>query len=132
MRRASSTNVRRRNAQSADSAWRIGSSAAEIASVRHQESGTNVATWSHAYYVQVAYRLPGTARLWKPYYRFEHVGVNAADDAFATIPRLDASTLGVRVDLSLFAAVKGEYRTWTRGSGSLRNHGGFFQMCFTF
>ncbi len=105
---------------------------AELASVRHQEAGTNLVTWSHAYYVQVAYRLPGAARLWKPYYRFEHVGVNAADAAFTTVPRLDGSTLGVRVDLSLFAAVKGEFRTWTRGAGTPRNQGGFFQLCFTF
>ena len=104
----------------------------EVASVRHQESGTNVANWSHAYYLQAAYRLPGRARLWKPYYRFEHVGVNAADAAFATVPSLDASTFGVRFDMSLFAAAKGEYRTWVRGSGTPRNHGGFFQVCFTF
>ena len=41
-------------------------------------------------------------------------------------------TLGLRFDLSLYAAVKGEYRTWTRGTDSFRNHGGFFQVCFTF
>jgi hypothetical protein len=105
---------------------------AELASVRHHDSGTNLVTWSHAYYVQVAYRLPGEARLRKPYYRFEHVGVNAADAAFSGVPSLDASTFGVRFDLSLFAALKGEYRTWTRGAGTPRNHGGFFQMCFTF
>jgi len=104
---------------------------AELASVRHQQAGSSVATWSHAYYVQVAYRLSGPASRWKPYYRFDHVGVNAADAVFTLVPRLDSSTLGVRFDLSL-AAVKGEYRTWVRGPGSLRNHGGFFQMCFTF
>ena len=105
---------------------------AELASVRHQEAGTTVTTWSHAYYVQAAYRLPGSAHRWKPYYRYEHVGVNAADAAFSSVQRLDGSTLGVRFDLSLFAAAKGEYRTWTRGAGTPRNHGGFFQICFTF
>lgn len=105
---------------------------AEFASVRHQESGTTGVNWSHAYYVQVAYRLPGNGHLWKPYYRFEHVGVSAADAAFATVPGIDGSTLGVRYDFSLFAAFKGEYRTWTRGAGSPRNHGGFFQVSFTF
>jgi hypothetical protein len=41
-------------------------------------------------------------------------------------------TAGIRYDLSLHAAIKGEYRTWTRGTGSRRNHGGVFQVCFTF
>jgi hypothetical protein len=38
----------------------------------------------------------------------------------------------VRYDFSPFAAAKAEYRTWTRGEGSVRNHGGFLQLCFTF
>ena len=105
---------------------------AELASVRHQEAGSSLVTWNHGYYVQVAYRLPGRARLWKPYYRFEHVGVNGADAAFTGVQRLDSSTLGVRFDLSQLAAAKGEYRSWTRGAGTRRNHGGFFQICFTF
>jgi hypothetical protein len=70
--------------------------------------------------------------LWKPYFRFEHIGVNACDARFAGVPSLDSSTLGLRYDLTLYAAIKGEYRTWTRGPGTVRNHGGFFQICFTF
>ena len=89
-----------------------------------------------AYYVQAAYRLPAPAHLWKPYFRFEHIGIDANDAVFTTapqvVPRLDGTTLGVRFDIALYAAVKGEYRTWTRGEGTVRNHGGFFQVCFTF
>ena len=51
---------------------------------------------------------------------------------FAGVPSLDQSVVGLRYDASLFAAVKVEYRTWTRGTGTPRNHGGFFQLCFTF
>jgi hypothetical protein len=105
---------------------------AEVAGVRHRETLATSATWSHAFYIQTAYRLPSFGRLWKPYYRFEHIGVNSGDAVFQGVPNLDGSTLGVRYDLSLYAAVKGEYRTWRRGEGLPRNHGGFFQMCFTF
>jgi hypothetical protein len=104
---------------------------AEVANVRHRDELTGLVTWSHAYYVQAAYRLK-QADLWKPYLRFEHIGVADDDVAFAAVPELDQVTLGVRYDLTLFAAVKGEYRTWTRGEGSVRNHGGFFQIAFTF
>ena len=82
--------------------------------------------------MQAAYRLPQFNRLWKPYFRFEHVGIDATDITFATVPNLDMTTLGVRFDASQLAALKFEYRTWTRGPGSLRNYGGFFQICFTF
>ena len=105
---------------------------AEVASIRHDEAANPSVMWSHAYYVQAAYRLPYFNRLWKPYYRFEHVGVNAADAVFTGVSNLDGSTLGLRYDASEFAALKGEFRTWRRGEGSERNFGGFFQVCFTF
>jgi hypothetical protein len=104
---------------------------AEVASVRHDGDGIGP-TWSHAFYVQGAYRLPQFNRLWKPYYRFEHVGVNQQDGVFSGVPSLDSSTVGVRYDASELAALKGEYRAWRRGEGAPLNHGGFFQVCFTF
>jgi hypothetical protein len=105
---------------------------AEVAGVRHADAASSSAVWSHAFYVQSAYRLPWFGRLWKPYYRFEHIGVNPTDAVFQTVPNLDGSTLGVRYDLTLFAAIKAEYRTWRRGAGLPRNYGGFLQICFTF
>jgi hypothetical protein len=105
---------------------------AEIAAIRHSEVGSASNTWSHAYYVQAAYRLSQFNRLLKPYFRFEHIGIPAADVVFQTVPRLDGSTLGLRYDASLFAAIKGEFRTWRRGADLPRNYGGFFQICFTF
>jgi hypothetical protein len=104
---------------------------AEVASVRHQKNGSSDVTWNHAYYVQAAYRLPVFTR-WKPYYRFEHIGIDAGEVVFGAVPRLDGSTAGVRYDASPLAAIKGEVRSWTRGEGSVRNVGGFFQVCFTF
>ena len=61
--------------------------------VRHDEAGERPRDWSHAFYVQAAYRLPQFNRLWKPYFRFEHIGIDAADAVFsrrAEPRRLDA------------------------------------------
>jgi hypothetical protein len=105
----------------------------EIAGVRHEATATSLVTWSQGYYIQTAYRLPAFNRVLKPYYRFEHIGIDDDDGMFTTVPRLDDSSIvGVRYDASLFAAIKGEYRTWRRGDDVARNHGGFFQLCFTF
>jgi hypothetical protein len=104
---------------------------AEVASVRHDLPGVGT-LWSHAYYVQGAYRLAWNDRKWKAYYRFEHIGIPPADTSFATVPVFDGSTLGLRYDASLYAAIKFEYRTWTRGPLSTRDSGGFFQLSFTF
>lgn len=104
----------------------------EYAGVRHREQGTDVVNWNHGYYIQAAYRLPQFKRLLKPYYRFEHIDIADGDAMFATVPELDMHTVGLRYDASLFAAIKGEYRTWTRGELVPRNHGGFFQVAFTF
>ncbi len=105
---------------------------AEVAAVRHEQVDSGFVTWSHAYYVQTAYRLPQFNHVLKPYFRFEHIGVNPQDDVFVGVPNLDGSTVGLRFDASPFAALKGEYRNWGRGSGQPRNYGGFFQICFTF
>lgn len=69
------------------------------------------ATTGRAFYAQLAYRLPGFARL-KPYLRLEQVDVAAADSLLA--PReLDysAAILGFRYDVATFAALKAEYRS---------------------
>ena len=86
-------------------------------------------------YVQLGYNLlsqrTSTYAL-TPYYRFERIDIESADAVFQGVPNLEGSTLGVRYDLSMYAAVKGEFRSWRRTPGSPRNYGGFFQICFTF
>lgn len=104
----------------------------EYAGVRHRDRATDIAVWTPAFYIQVAHRLAVHNGAWKPYFRFEHIDVDAADGIFAGVPSLDGVTLGVRYDASALAALKLEYRTWTRGQTVERNHGGFFQLCFTF
>lgn len=104
----------------------------EFAAVRHVESGTTLVTWSQAYYIQAAYRLPVWKDVLKPYYRFEHIDIDEADAMFSGLPNLDGSTVGLRYDPAPFAAIKFEYRNWRRAAGVPRNYGGFFQVCFTF
>lgn len=66
---------------------------------------------SDAYYLQLAYRLPGAAAAWKPYARVERVLVG--DDDLLLQPRgldYEAAVLGVRYDFAPLAALKAEYR----------------------
>jgi hypothetical protein len=105
---------------------------AEVTRVRHQQVGGGPATASLGYYVQLAYRLSDPARLWKPYFRFEHIGIPEDDQVFAGIPVLDGTTVGVRYDVTTYAALKLEARSRRRGSGQATGNGGFFQVSFTF
>jgi hypothetical protein len=105
---------------------------AELAHIHHEQI-VGTATGSNlAYYVQTAYRLPMFGSLWKPYYRFEHIDVDATDTVFAGIPNLDGSTIGVRYDIAAYAAIKTEGRFRRRVSGSPLMNGWFFQVSFTF
>jgi len=106
---------------------------AEIADVRHDLVGGDLTTSNLAYYVQAAYRLPIANRVLKPYYRFEHIGIDSADPVFASVPNLDgSSTLGIRYDISTYAAIKTEVRTRKRVSDEPRSNGWFAQVAFTF
>jgi hypothetical protein len=105
---------------------------AEFAGVRHQELGSSVSRWNRAYYVQAAYRLPWRERILKPYFRFERVDTAPGDAAFAGLSELNESLVGLRWDLSLNAAVKGEYRSLRRIDSGPRTNGAFLQVAFTF
>jgi len=103
---------------------------AEFANVTHQEVGASTSN-SQAWYVQSAYRLPRSARLWKPYYRFEYIHIPGSDKLFRAVPSLAGSTVGVRYDISSFAALKFEWRNLRR-PGEPRVNGAFAQTSFTF
>ena len=105
---------------------------AEIAQVRHQQVGGPLIASNRAYYIQTAYRLPMRARLWKPYYRFEHIAIDAVDPVLAGVPNLDGSTFGLRYDISTYAAIKAEGRSRRRAGNQPRNDGAFLQIAFTF
>ena len=119
--------------QSAHVVWSKGAPEliAEFANVTHQQVGTSFQSNSQAWYVQAAYRLPWFERQWKPYYRFEYIHIPGSDQLFRLVPSLAGSTLGVRYDISSFAALKFEYRN-IRRPGEPRINGAFAQTSFTF
>ena len=104
---------------------------AEFANVRHRESSTGRVSNSHAFYVQVGYRLPMLEKHLKPYYRFEYINTPATEPVLG-VPDLVGSTLGIRWDISDYAAFKAEYRNTRRGAGEPRVNGLFLQTGFTF
>ena len=111
---------------------------AEFAHVRHRNVLTQVPYNSRSAYAQVAYRLPWNHRRWKPYYRFEFSNIALNDPLFIStdptvaIKDLTGSTVGVRFDISSFAAFKWEYRNTQRGHGDPPVNGIFAQTSFTF
>jgi len=107
---------------------------AEFANVNHREVNGTTSFNSQAFYVQIAYRLPWLERLWKPYYRFEYIHIPKGDFVFQAIPELAGSTVGLRYDISSFAAIKAEYRYQhrLRLPGEPWINGAFLQTSFTF
>lgn len=106
---------------------------AEFANITHQPvNGASTGNSnSQAFYVQTAYRLPWGQKLWKPYYRFEYMHIPRSDVIFRAVPSFSASTLGMRYDISTFAAIKLEYRHYDRRNLPGIN-GAFSQVSFTF
>src|SRR5713226_619647 len=105
---------------------------AEFANVTHETVGARPATSnSQAWYLQAGYRLPGIGALWKPNYRFEYIHIPKSDPIFTGVPSLAGSVVGVRYDISGFAALKVEYRNQRRPD-QLRLNGIFAQTSFTF
>ncbi|HEX3352342.1 MAG TPA: hypothetical protein VHS34_05935 [Terriglobales bacterium] len=105
---------------------------AEYANVHHRDVLTSNTWDSQAFYVQVAYRLPWQQSKWKPYYRFEYIHKPESDPTFVNVLDLSGSTLGVRYDITNYAAFKGEYRNSRHGVDEPRVNGAFFQTAFTF
>ena len=81
--------------------------------------------------MQAGYRLPFAQQQWKPYYRLEYIHVPLADTIFRAVPSFLGSTLGVRYDISTYAAFKLEYRHYDRHNLPSIN-GLFMQTAFTF
>ncbi len=103
----------------------------EFVNVNHRAVLTDVTTNSQAFYVQTGYRLPWFERTVKPYYRFEYTHTPLSERVF-TNQDLIGSIVGVRYDISSFAAFKAEYRNTKREIALPRVNGAFFQTDFTF
>jgi hypothetical protein len=104
----------------------------EFANSHHRDVLTGSTFNSQAFYVQLAYRLPWQDDKWKPYYRFEYIHKPESDPVFTGVSDLVGSTLGIRYDVTNYAAFKGEYRSTRLGVGEPRSNAGFFQTAFTF
>ncbi|HKV41523.1 MAG TPA: hypothetical protein VJX67_20125 [Blastocatellia bacterium] len=109
---------------------------AEYANVHHRDLQTNQTFNTTNYYVQVAYRLPWQENKWKPYYRFEYIHRPPFEPVWdyvaPTVSDLVGSLVGMRYDITTYAAFKGEYRSFREGVGEPRLNGAFFQTAFTF
>ena len=104
----------------------------EFANSHHRDVITGRTFNSQAFYVQLAYRFPWQYNKWKPYYRFDYIHKPESDPVFTGVSDLVASTLGVRYDITNYAAFKGEYRSTRLGIGEPRSNAAFFQTAFTF
>jgi hypothetical protein len=110
---------------------------AEFDNVNHRNIATNAVANSDAMYAQFAYRLPWFERTVKPYYRFEYTHMPLSEQVFAFQPQVE-SIVGLRYDISNFAAFKSEYR-YSASHAAQGGHaalpvvnGLFFQTAFTF
>jgi hypothetical protein len=104
---------------------------AEFANSHHQDLMTAQVFNTPAFYVQFAYRLPWLERSLKPYYRYDYIQPPLGEPLL-TDTKYQGSTLGIRYDISNFAAFKSEYRNFRRLATEPRVNGVFFQTSFTF
>lgn len=110
---------------------------AEFDNVHHLNILTNQVANNDAFYVQFAYRLPWFERGLKPYYRFEYAHMPLSEQVF-THQDQGESIVGLRYDISSYAAFKSEYRYTKAQPGVLgllaqpAVNGLFFQTAFTF
>jgi len=109
----------------------------EFSNVHHRDLQTLQTYNSQAFYVQLAYRLPWQENKWKPYYRFEYIHRPNSEPVWditgtPSVKDLVGSTVGVRYDITNYAAFKGEYRNIRPGVNEPRVNGAFFQTAFTF
>jgi hypothetical protein len=106
---------------------------AEFANSHHQDLMTGQVFNTPAFYVQFAYRLPWFERGLKPYYRYDYVQpLPLVLTETSTTTEYKGSTVGIRYDISSYAAFKSEYRNFRRLSSEPRVNGVFFQTSFTF
>jgi hypothetical protein len=110
---------------------------AEFNNVNHRNIATNAVANSDAMYAQFGYRLPWFERTLKPYYRFEYTHMPLSEQVFTYQPQVE-SIVGLRYDISSFAAFKSEYRYSASHPAQGGNpampavSGVFFQTAFTF
>ena len=86
---------------------------------------------SDSYYVQVAYRLPVWKARLKPYARYEEIDVADGEPVFVNQTDREGYTVGLRMDIWNYVAVKVEYRHQHSNDDPYVN-AGFTQLSFAF
>jgi hypothetical protein len=109
---------------------------AEIANVNHRQVLTNRTSNSQGFYTQLGYRLPWFENTLKPYYRFEYIHTPRGEAVFSDLDLVE-SIVGLRYDISSYAAFKSEYRHANRNVLQTPSFNGivnglFLQTSFTF
>ena len=105
---------------------------AEFANVHHRSELTGRTFDNQGGYVQIAYRLPFDAKKWKPYYRYDYLQVPGNEPTLPDFVNVRKSTLGMRYDISDFAAFKAEYRNGRGNPLPQRSNALALQTAFTF
>jgi len=99
----------------------------EAVFIRHKPVGAGVATYTPGFYTQFARRF-GKAQ---PYFRYQYVNALARDLLFRDIGRRNGPSVGLRYDVTNYAAFKAQYdRTHRRGLSALDEL--IMQLAFTF
>ncbi|HVH85640.1 MAG TPA: hypothetical protein VM912_02890 [Terriglobales bacterium] len=105
---------------------------AEFANVHHRSILTGRTFDNQGGYVQIAYRFPFDAKKWKPYYRYDYLQVPANEPTLPDFTNVRKSTLGIRYDISDFAAFKAEYRNGRGNPLPQSSNAVAVQTAFTF
>jgi hypothetical protein len=95
--------------------------------VRHQSAGTPRPFNTTSFYTQVARKFGD----FQPYFRYQYLNAPASEPIFKDVGRRSGPSLGLRYDLSEFAAFKVQYdRDQRRGLRAVNKIG--MQLAFTF
>jgi hypothetical protein len=95
--------------------------------VRHAIAGTQIPSNTTSFYTQVARKFGN----FQPYVRYQYVNAPANEPIFKDVGRRNGPSLGLRYDLSEFAAFKVQYdREQRRGFSGVNKLG--MQLAFTF
>jgi hypothetical protein len=109
---------------------------AEFANVNHRQVLTDQTSNSQGMYAQLGYRLPWFEQTLKPYYRFEYIHIPRSEAVLNNLDLVE-SIVGLRYDISSYAAFKSEFRHASRNALQSPSFNGtieglFLQTSFTF
>lgn len=80
--------------------------AAEWVLVHHRAAGAASPFLSHAAYLQLAWRLPGSGEPFKPYLRYDRMRLDARDPTLQSSTSQDLWTMGLRWDVASQVAIR--------------------------